>query len=53
MVEIKGFEKAHKNMLAARKIKEIHKKSVQRRTKELIEEGVDRDTAKVMAECGL
>ena len=53
MVEIKGFNEAYNNMLAIEAMKKIKKQTIQRRIKELIEQGVEKDIAKVMAECGL
>ena len=53
MVEIKGFDKAYNNMLAQETMKNIHKRAIARIVKELMDEGVDKETAKVMAEVGL
>lgn len=53
MVEIKGFDKAYNNMLAQETMKNIHKRAIARRIRELMDEGVDKETAKVMAEVGL
>ena len=53
MVEIKGFNEAYNNMLAIEAMKKIKKQTIQRRIRELIEQGVEKDIAKVMAECGL
>ena len=47
MVEIKGFNEAYNNM------KKIKKQALKRRIAELTEQGIDKETAKVMAECGL
>ncbi|WP_158572535.1 hypothetical protein [Agathobacter rectalis] len=53
MVEIKGFNEAYNNMLAIETMKKIKKQALKRRIAELTEQGIDKETAKVMAECGL
>ena len=51
--EIKGFNEAYNAMLAKEAMKRVHKNHISKRVKELMAEGVDRETAKVMAEVGL
>ena len=53
MVEIKGFNEAYNAMLAKEAMKRVHKNHISKRVKELMAEGVDRETAKVMADVGL
>ena len=55
MVEIKGFNEAYNNMLEIEAMKKIKKQALtlKRRIAELTEQGIDKETAKVMAECGL
>ena len=53
MVEIKGFNEAYNNMLAIEAMKKIKKLALKRRIAELTEQGIDKETAKVMAECEL
>lgn len=49
MVEIKGFDRAYKNMIAERTMKRIANNAYHRRVKQLIDEGVSPAIAKVMA----
>lgn len=53
MVEIKGFDKAYNAMLAQEAVKRVHKNHISKRVKELMEEGIDKEMAKVMAQAGL
>jgi hypothetical protein len=53
MVEIKGFNEAYNNMLEIEAMKKIKKQALKRRIAELTEQGIDKETAKAMAECGL
>lgn len=44
---------AYNNMLEIEAMKKIKKQALKRRIAELTEQGIDKETAKVMAECGL
>ena len=53
MVKVYGLDKIAREVEASEKMKEIHKKAISRRVKELTAQGIDKTIAKVMAEQGL
>lgn len=46
--EIKGFDKAYKNMLAIEKVNQLNRRATDRKVKNLVAQGIDPAVARTM-----
>ena len=53
MIKVTGIEEIAKIVEADNKVKELLKRAENRRIAELVEQGIDKEVAKVMASIGL